>query len=142
MSAEANKINAKLKFILKEYEGAINAKALLKRAGKLTLETMKNKVPVDTGRLRDSLAFLNFKRDPMAIYVGARYRSPKDQDGNDKRPTGRHAHLVEYGFIDRSGKKVEGTPFVKQTYEATAQPTLKALENELERFHSKMEKRL
>jgi HK97 gp10 family phage protein len=142
INTDINRVVLKLRSMEKQYLTAINEKTILRRAGKVVKETMKQEVPTDTGNLKESLDFLNFRSDKTGVHVGARYNSSVNQDGERNKPIGRHAHLVEFGFIDRSGKRVDGNPFVKRTYEKTKLQVIKNLEKETEKLQKKIERSL
>lgn len=138
---EFNEIIRKIRQMENHYGVAINEKTIFRRAGKIVKDTMRQETPVDTGGLKESIDFLNFRKDKRALYVGARYNSSINQDGERNKPIGRHAHLVEFGFIDRSGKRVEGNPFVKRTHDKTKDVVLKNLEKELIRIQKGFERK-
>ena len=60
------------------------------------INSMKAKVPVDTGRLRESITVWSAKRNPYRVYVGPSYRIYNG---------GRIAHILEYGTVERVMKK-------------------------------------
>lgn len=118
---------------IEDYIGkAISRKALLKRAGKVVLTTMKEKAPVDSGRLKESITFMAFRKSKNAIFVGPQYYRKYTAGGDPANVTAPHAHLVEYGFVTRNGSKVPGRPFIKQTYQQTKEIVLKNLQNEIQ----------
>lgn len=130
-----------LEALLSEYLDTKHIKSFLRQGGKIVLKEMKNRVPVDTGQLRDSLAIMNFKRQPNSIFIGARYFGRVNSEGTNVSKIGPHAHLVEFGFIDRSGKRVEGHPFVKPTYIATKAASEAAVIKAIEKFQKNWESR-
>jgi hypothetical protein len=136
-----NEVIRRIREIENHYGIAINEKTIFRRAGKVVKDTMKQETPVDSGGLKESIDFLNFRKDKRALYVGARYNSSINQDGERNKPIGRHAHLVEFGFIDRSGKRVDGNPFVKRTHEKTKDVVLKNLEKELIKIQKRFERK-
>lgn len=69
---------------------------VLKESAQPLIDAMKAKVPVDTGRLRESITVWSAKRRPYRVYVGPSY---KIYDG------GRIAHILEYGTVERVMKK-------------------------------------
>lgn len=118
---------------IEDYIGkAISKKAILKRAGRIVLTTMKEKAPEDTGNLKNSITFMAFKKSKNAIYVGPQYYRKYNSMGDVANTIGPHAHLVEYGWVTKKGKKVAGRPFIKQTYQATKEIVLKNLQNEIQ----------
>lgn len=75
----------------------------LEKAGELIAEHARNKVPVDTGRLRDSIRVRRLKGDPkqnIRVYAGNRKR--REQGGAF------YAHMVEYGTV-----KMPAKPFLR-----------------------------
>lgn len=139
---DVQNINRKLQELSAKMGKEIKEKTIFRKAGKVVKDTMKQEVPVDTGRLRDSIDFLNFRKDKESLYVGARYNSSVDENGQTTKPTGRHAHLVEFGFIDKSGKRVEGNPFVKRTYNKTKDVVKANLIKEIDRLEKRIERQL
>lgn len=141
INVEVQEIITKLNKMAKDYGVEINNKTILKRAGKVTLQKLKSNAPVLTGNLRDAMAFLNFRKDKQGVYVGPRYHTTTNSEGEARNAIAPHAHLVEFGFIDKSGKRVEGKPFIKQTYEQTKGQVLANLEKEVAKLQSKLEKK-
>lgn len=139
INLELEAITKRLKAMGREYGVEIRRKNILKRAGKVVVTTMKGKAPEDTGDLKQSVNFLNFKNDKEAVYVGSKIDRKKEYDG--KRPPANYAYLVEFGFVDKSGKRVEGTPFVKQTYDQTKNQVLSNLEKEIEKTQQRLERK-
>lgn len=84
-------------------------KTIMRKAAKIVVDKEKQESPVKTGRLKRSFRVLPLKTK-MSVIVGPSYK------GDD---SGKHAHLVEYGFITRSGQRYPGKPFIKSTYEMT-----------------------
>ena len=141
LSLEVQEIINVLNKMAYDYGVEINKKTILKRAGKITLQKLRSNAPVLEGHLRDSMAFLNFRKDKNGVYVGPRYHAATNSEGERKNAIAPHAHMVEYGFIDRSGKKVEGKPFIKQTYDQTKAQVLSNLEKEVVKFQRSLEKK-
>lgn len=101
---------------------SIQAKTLLRRAGKVAVRAMKSKAPVgDTGNLERSIGFISSRRRKKSIMIGPRYG----------KGGGNHGNLVEFGFIHSSGKRVEGQPFVLETYDETKGQILDNLRAEI-----------
>lgn len=73
------------------------------------------KAPVDTGRLRNSLTH-EVSMNEKAVYVGSNVE---------------YAPFVEYGHRTRSGKTVEGKPFLKPAIESHLDEYKHILESEL-----------
>lgn len=105
---------------------AIRKKSLLKRAGRVVLTTLKEKAPERSGKLKESMDFITFRKSKNAVFVGPRYFA------KNGKPGAPHAHLVEFGFTARNGTFVQGNPFIKQTYEQTKLLVLKNLEDEIQ----------
>lgn len=141
LSVEVKEITDKLNKIAYDYGVEINKKTILKRAGKITLLRLKNNSPILTGNLRDSMAFLSFRKDKTGVYVGPRYHTTTNSEGEARNAIAPHAHLVEYGFISKAGNRIEGKPFIKQTYEQTKNQVLKNLEDEIVKLQSRLEKK-
>jgi hypothetical protein len=139
---EVSNIVKRLKEMEYHYGREIKEKVIFRRAGKVVKDTLKQDTPVDKGNLKASADYLNFRKDKNGLYVGNRYGSRKDIEGNNLKPIGPHAHLVEFGFIDRAGNRVEGNPIVKNTYEKTRLKVLANLENELIKLQKRFERTL
>jgi len=128
---EINAIIKKLNVLQSKYASEIKSKRVLKKAAKPALDTLKSNTPVDTGELKRSMQFLPFNRDKTGVYVGPNYRKG-----------GSIAHIIEYGRITKSGKIIEGKPFIFKSYEQTKGQVLVNLTNELKLLHDKFEKQL
>ena len=118
--------------MLDKYNTAINAKTLLKKAGRPALDGIRQAAGdiKDTGALMRSAEWINTK-SKRSVMAGFNYRKG-----------GSHAHLVEYGFLTKNGKRVEGNPIVKKTFEATKDQILKNLIDELSRTQAKIEREI
>ena len=70
-------------------------KALWRKVGKDALEEAKSKVPKDTGRLRDSLAFFTTRKTKnfMGLYLGPRVKGAYRTKGK----SGFYGAFIEYG---------------------------------------------
>lgn len=141
LTVEIKEITERLNKIAYDYGVEINKKTILKRAGKVTLLKLKENAKVDTGALRDSMAFLSFRKDKTGVYVGPRYHTTTNSEGEARNAIAPHAHLVEFGFISKAGNRIKGKPFIKQTYEQTKNQVLKNLENEIVKIQSRLEKK-
>ena len=137
---ELNHISKKLKELELEHGKAINQKTIFKRAGKVVLQKLQSNAPEDTGELKKSHAFINRRRDKTGILVGARYFSNTNSEGEKTNATGKHSHLMEFGWIDRSGKRHEGRPYVKQSYEQTKNQVESNLIKEIDKVQKKFER--
>jgi hypothetical protein len=83
-------------------DNQIKRKDMMKRAGEPLLNEVISTAPVDTGNLKNSIEYLPFNKSKYSVFVGPNYRKG-----------GSHAHLVENGFIDRSGTRVEGKKWMR-----------------------------
>lgn len=108
---------------------SIQAKTLLRRASKIAVTRMREKAPEDTGALSRSIGFISARRKKRSVMVGPIYGSGEN--------AGNHAHLVEFGFIHKGGKRVEGQPFVLETYEETKGQILDNLRLEIKKEFDK-----
>lgn len=115
----------------------INKKAILKKAGKPVLKKLQTDAPRDKGNLQESMAFLNFRKDKQAVYVGPRYNARTNSEGALSNKIAPHAHLVEFGWIDKNGNRHEGNPFIKHTYNSTKEIVLQNLNNEIQKVIDK-----
>lgn len=107
---------------------SIQSKTLLRRASKIAVDRMRSKAPVgDTGNLERSIGFISSRRRKKSIMIGPKYG----------KGGGNHANLVEFGFIHSSGKRVEGQPFVLETYDETKTQILTNLQNEIKKEFDK-----
>ena len=141
LKIEVADIIQRLNKIEYDYGQEINKKSLFRNAGRKVVKQLRSNAPVDEGNLRDSMAILNFKRDKTAIYAGPRYHSATNSEGERRNAIGPHAHLVEYGFITRSGKRVEGRPFIKQTYNQTKAAVIATLESDVIKLQKRLERK-
>ena len=71
-------------------------KKILTTAAQPLINEMKTRAPKNTGSLADSISVWNARKTPYRVWVGPSYKI-----GNG----GRHAHLVEYGTVERVMKK-------------------------------------
>ena len=65
---------------------------ILINAAQPLIDEMKARVPVDTGRLRNSITVWSAKKNPYRVYVGPSYKLGGG---------GRVAHILEYGTVER-----------------------------------------
>ena len=108
--------------LMKYLDKSIQAKTLLRRASKIAVTTMKEKAPVgDTGNLERSIKFIPSRKRKKSIMIGPSYG----------KGGGNHANLVEFGYVHPSGKRVEGQPFVLETYDETKNQILDNLRTEI-----------
>jgi HK97 gp10 family phage protein len=100
-------------------------KAVKKKAARPVVNAMRTNAPKGpTGNLKRSIQILPLKSND--VFVGP------------KAKIAPHAHLVEYGFKHyRNGKKVEGKPFVKQSYDQTKAQVLEILKKGAEEIFKK-----
>ncbi len=70
-------------------------KALWRKVAKDALEEAKNRVPIDTGRLRDSIAFFTTRKTKnfMGLYLGPRVKGAF----RTKEKSGFYGPFIEYG---------------------------------------------
>lgn len=114
--------------LMKYLDKSIQAKTLLRRASKIAVTTMKAKAPVgDTGNLERSIKFIPSRKRKKSIMIGPSYG----------KGGGNHANLIEFGFIHPSGKRVEGQPFVLETYDETKNQILDNLRTEIKKEFDK-----
>jgi HK97 gp10 family phage protein len=81
-----------------------------KSAAEIVLKDAKNKVPVDTGKLRDALEIS--KEKTKKGKVGYQVRSKKLKDGGVK-----YAYAVEFGHKKKSGTVVAAQPYLRPAIE-------------------------
>ncbi|HMR88483.1 MAG TPA: HK97 gp10 family phage protein [Saprospiraceae bacterium] len=125
---QINNIVANMGRISSYLDKSINAKTILKRASKVAVQRMKSKAPVgDTGNLERSVGFVSARKAKGKVLIGPRYG----------KGGGNHANLIEFGFIHPSGKRVEGQPFVLETYQETKDQILANLRAELKKEFDK-----
>ena len=124
-------VNA-LEKMLKKYNTAISQKTLLKKAGRPALAGIRNAAAEikDTGALMRSAEWIKTK-SKRSVMAGFNYRKG-----------GSHAHLVEFGFITRNGKRVKGRPIVKDTFEATKDQILQNLIEEMRKTQATIERQI
>ncbi len=126
---QMNKIVGDFYKILDKYNTSISKKTILERAGKVVIAGLKQKSEAieDTGNLRQSVGWIRIK-SKVSVMAGFNYWKG-----------GRHAHLVEYGFIAKNGEYVPGYNLVKNTYEETKE---KVISNLIEEFKKETDKLL
>lgn len=123
---EINKILGNLRDIENYIGQAISKKVLLRKAAKPAVDSLKSNTPVDTGDLKKSMEILPLNKSKNNIFVGPNYRKG-----------GPHAHLVEYGYIARNGKRVEGNPFIFKSYNQSKVLVLSRLNLEIQKVITK-----
>ncbi len=104
----------------KQMDRRINA--AFKKAALPIVEIAKSKAPVDTGALRKSI-ILNSKKlrngnrsvriGPQTGFVGDFVGTEKKGGQISFRKPSKYAHLVEYGYTLRNGKKKRRKPFMR-----------------------------
>jgi hypothetical protein len=104
----------------------IERKEMFRRAGKPMLNEIVNTTPIDTGTLKNSIEYLPFTRSRKNVFIGPNYRKG-----------GSHAHLIEKGWITRSGSRVEGKYFIRKGMRKTQKQVLTNLEMELKQSLAK-----
>lgn len=110
-----------LKIMAEYLDKPLREKTLLRRASRFAVDKMKQKAPVDTGELKNSIGFLPRRKAKRSVFIGP----------SSKGFIGIYPKLIEYGYISRSGKKIDARPFVKPTYEETKGQILSNLRNEI-----------
>lgn len=102
---------------LDQYNLEVRKKDILERAGKIVIKTLKQKAEAIrvTGNLKKSAGWIKTK-SKTSVLAGFNYWK-----------NGRHAHLVEFGFIAKNGQYVPGYNLVRNTYEETKGPVLQQL---------------
>ena len=114
--------------LMKYLDKSIQAKTLLRRASKIAVTTMKAKAPVgDTGNLERSIKFIPSRKRKKSILIGPSYG----------KGGGNHANLIEFGYVHPSGKRIEGQPFVLETYDETKNQILDNLRTEIKKEFDK-----
>ena len=121
-----------LEKMLQKYNTAISQKTILKKAGRPALAGIRNAAAEikDTGALMRSAEWINTK-SKRSVMAGFNYRKG-----------GSHAHLVEFGFITKNGKRVKGNPIVKKTFEATKDQILQNLIEEMRKTQGTIERQI
>jgi hypothetical protein len=110
---EVKLTNDNVKQILEATNANINN--ALEIIGNMAADYAAGLAPVDTGRLRNSLTS-EVSESEKAVYVGTNVE---------------YAPFVEYGHRTRSGKTVEGKPFLKPAIESHLDEYKHVLESEL-----------
>lgn len=95
-------------------------------------EVIQAKGLVDEGDLLNSIAIITRISKHGEIFIGPRY---KRRGG---KGSANHAHLVEFGFMHKSGKVVAPRPFMRPGYEAAKTEALKKLSDEIEKIIKKI----
>ena len=138
-NANRNSVNAdiakavnELNKMLDYYNTAISKKTLLKKAGNIALKGLKQKATdiEDTGNLKNSAKWINTKSN-RSVMAGFDYWNG-----------GRHAHLVEYGFVTKNGDYVPGYNLVKKVYEATKDKILQNLIDVMRQTQATIERQI
>ena len=98
---------AEMARVLRALPGKIGDRLLanaVRAGGRVILKEAKRRVPVKTGRLRDSLVVKKDRTRPgvVVVHVGATYAA-------------RHAHLVEFGTVHSAAR-----PFLRPAFDETA----------------------
>lgn len=129
---EVNEAVKNLYDMLDKYNTAISKKTLLKRAGGVALSELKQQAGAikRTGNLQKSAQWIN-TRSKSSVLAGFNYRRG-----------GSHAHLIEFGWMTKNGKRIEGNPIVKKTYEKTKDQIVANLINEMQKTQAKIEREI
>ncbi len=129
---EIQEVVKNLEKMLQKYNTAISQKTILKKAGRPALTGIRNAAAEikDTGALMRSAEWIKTK-SKRSVMAGFNYRKG-----------GSHAHLVEFGFITRNGKRVKGRPIVKETFEATKDQVLQNLIEEMKKTQATIERQI
>lgn len=143
---EIKEIIDSLSIMQNEYAHEIKKKTILRRSAGVLIANLRYNSPKDTGNLSESMRVLPLYKSKSSIFVGPDYKGQKikgQEEGEDEREgIGSHAHLVEYGHITKSGKRIEGQPFIKQTYEETKHLVLRDLKTEIIELQKRLERKL
>lgn len=88
----------------------------LEKAGEIVAERARGLVPVNTGKLRDSIRVVRLKGDPkqnIRVYAG-----------NREKNGAFYAHMVEYGTV-----KMPAKPFLRPALNASKGGIMDKMEN-------------
>lgn len=116
--------------------------ASVKKAGKIVLEKTRSYAPVgETGNLRDGLIFVMEKGLKKGIRVGNITFNSEDSDKLVRYTKDGTRYFypssLEYGFISRSGRKIEGTRFMRRAAQDTQIQHAKKIIDEMMRRYEK-----
>lgn len=123
LKRELQEIQLNMIKLVGKVQNQIKQKDMLKRAGQPLYDELYDKAPFVSGNLRDSLDWLPFYKSQYAVFIGPNYRKG-----------GAHAHLYEYGFIDRSGKRVEGHKWMRKALRKKSGEVLMNMKKEFDDF--------
>ena len=126
---------ANLYKMLDKYNVAIDKKAILMRAGDVALKELRRAALEikDTGNLRKSVKWIR-TRSWNSVLLGYDYRRG-----------GRHGHLIEYGWFQKTKngpKYVPGYALVKKTFTKTKNQIAKNIEAELKSTQQQIEREI
>ncbi len=89
----------------------------LKASGRVLAREAKQRVPVKTGDLKSSITSIESDASRRAAKKGSKGKSVVGMGAEVfvgfKKPHSRRAHLVEFGFVHRSGVLVKAQPFMR-----------------------------
>lgn len=128
LKREIREIQLNMYKMVGKIQHQIEQKEMLKRASKPLLDELIDKTPEGkTGNLKNSMGYIPLNKSKYAVFVGPIYRLG-----------GYHAHLVEYGYIHKSGIRVEGKHFMRKALRAKSKEVLTRLTKELKDFMDKL----
>jgi HK97 gp10 family phage protein len=88
----------------------------LQKAGEVVAKAARQKVPVDTGKLRETIRVTRLPGDPkqdIRVYAGSR-----------KKGEAYYAHMVEYGTV-----KMKAKPFLRPALNQSKTEIMNIMEN-------------
>lgn len=103
----------------------------VKEVGERIATTMRLYVPVRYGALRESIdnKVVAYPQSGNAVAITGPKRKTKYQTPKGVAAPAKYAHLVEFGFVDRSGKfRAPQRPFMRPAIDAVAPVAPKLME--------------
>jgi hypothetical protein len=125
-----------IKMYKKQFNEDLKTRAIFKAAAKPLEITMRfNAVgsrdgKYSKGTLAKSIKMMTYSKDKFGVYVGPNYKASRGA-------TAPHAHLIEFGWKPKNGDRVQGTEFVKKSYEQTKYTIISELEKGAKKAHEK-----
>jgi HK97 gp10 family phage protein len=124
-------INEVIKALAEAVPTGDEVQSVLKVQADFLIAKIKEKVPVDSGNLKDSIQFFKPKKKNYLV-VGPKYRKgSKGFKRKGAKSGGNHANLVEYGFTHKSGKVIPPRPFMRPAFDTNKEAILNMMEKKL-----------
>lgn len=127
-------INEVIKALVDSVPTGDEVQSVLKVQADFLIAKIREKVPVDSGNLKNSIQFFKPKSKNYLV-VGPKYskgmKGFKRVGGKSMASGGNHANLVEYGFTHKGGKVIPPKPFMRPAFDQNKEAILNMMEKKL-----------